>query len=559
MENVVIRHCVSAGNGGAIAITNMMPSSLSDILIDSCTATSGYGGALSLDGDGDMYCERCFFICASSSLNAGAVFIHSSFTGTLFVIDSLFQENIAKQGFGGAIYAIDNTIVSMVFVDTVFRQNTALYGGAIAVSTSISQKIHFQDCDFLNNSAVDNSNTGIVTYGGAFFVKDTVGFTNNQYIACASFFNTSVFHFSGSRNRFLLNFASAGGMLYLHLAKDLDIFSMLSCDITSALGTAPVIVEGNFATSYGDTLASSVVAFNVSDIPVVAPSETFTITVSYSDAFANRLAGQHERIALTVSSITPGILLRQLNRAESESLFVAASNGNTVLDDVYIDGKIGESYSLKYLAEIADVSFIDYRNSTLDLICPAAYYLDHDICIKCPAGTASDTRSSATSCNNCAPGYFTSTTGSTYCQRCPRGRATAFEGSNYCEICEKDEYADKTGSTKCSKCPANSERVLRVDNVLDESFSSILGINITQCLCISGTYSSQINTTHADGHILRRDGRDANWGLTGVKCFSCPRGGVCDGATSAPRNKKKLLGRSYAPAKIHVLWITWSL
>lgn len=122
----------------------------------------------------------------------------------------------------------------------------------------------------------------------------------------------------------------------------------------------------------------------------------------------------------------------------------------------------------------------------------------------CPAGYEFNVTTLA--CDVCLPGSYKPLT-EEVCSLCAPGSVASAPGAAFCVSCdESGGYASDAGATECSLCPRNSARS-----------PGSAAVNITECLCVEGTYSTS--------------------GKPGEACSLCPEGATCAGGLATPRPK----------------------
>ncbi|WP_458405872.1 hypothetical protein [Methanobrevibacter sp.] len=158
---------------------------LKNLIIKNGFSKRGWGGAIAISADTNfnMVIINCTFINNNADFGSGAI----EFTpkkGTLEIINSTFIGNWAKQGTGGAIRdGSDYTKVT----DSVFENNTAQGGdgGALYFSTETHEDdgVEIDNCIFKGNRVVrDNGgyNGGAVRAKTATLTITNSNFTNNH-------------------------------------------------------------------------------------------------------------------------------------------------------------------------------------------------------------------------------------------------------------------------------------------------------------------------------------------------------------------------------------------
>ena len=104
----------------------------------------------------------------------GALYIRGVGCSNIYVINNEFHNNTARD-WGGAISMFPNgKVVNLVIRNNTFVNNTASYGGAIALPTTASS-ITIEDCKFINNHAIEQSgsagNQDLFGCGGAIYAN----------------------------------------------------------------------------------------------------------------------------------------------------------------------------------------------------------------------------------------------------------------------------------------------------------------------------------------------------------------------------------------------------
>ena len=81
-------------------------------------------------------------------------------------------------------------------------------------------------------------------------------------------------------------------------------------------------------------------------------------------------------------------------------------------------------------------------------------------CTACPKGKAKSTHTVnygyTSSCDSCAAGKYTSSTGQSSCSSCAAGTYNTGTGNTGCTTCSAGTYNTGTGNTSCTTCPAGS-------------------------------------------------------------------------------------------------------
>jgi fibro-slime domain-containing protein len=142
--------------------------------IDKVNFINGFkdnGGVISITGCDlhmtDLYIKDSEGAISSGVKGGGAIYAHSSSTINVVLNNTLFENNIASNGDGGAIIIEGDTIeynnANLTTYNTTFRNNEADRGGAVFVSNRA--RALFIDSIFEFNSATPNNNTG--SSGGA--------------------------------------------------------------------------------------------------------------------------------------------------------------------------------------------------------------------------------------------------------------------------------------------------------------------------------------------------------------------------------------------------------
>jgi len=159
-----------------------------------------------------------------------------------------------------------------------------------------------------------------------------------------------------------------------------------------------------------------------------------------------------------------------------------------------------------------------HAECTLD--CPAGQCTDTQECVRCQAGSFSNT-TGATSCHLCSKGYSTNNLGSTNCTACAPGTFAGSEGTSLCEPCRAGTYSQGYGSTWCPLC---------------EPGQWSKGATESCQLCPPGTWNGQAGQPFTSCEGCGEGFYSTLGGLTDQsQCSECPAGYYCpDSVTTQP-------------------------
>ena len=226
---------------------------------------AGGGGAIAFIGPNN-YIDNCTFINNFAEKFGGAIDIHTDKEGTetmvadyTTIVNCRFENNIAQNQSGGAIYIIGNysNITNCKFTDnsapiggaiqivgfnasiydSKFVENNAIQGGAVYIE---GHDATVDNSTFTNNTATHNlgskisDNSSKVTSGGAMYVE-----SNNVNVFDTSF-ESNVAEGNYSTTGFTTGF---GGALYL-LGQNPDFVNVNLTQNDATLGGG-VYIEGN--------------------------------------------------------------------------------------------------------------------------------------------------------------------------------------------------------------------------------------------------------------------------------------------------------------------------
>jgi len=152
----------------------------------------------------------------------------------------------------------------------------------------------------------------------------------------------------------------------------------------------------------------------------------------------------------------------------------------------------------------------------------------------CPAGTYNPNPggTSASNCQNCAPGSFTASAGLPDCTSC-EGNYQNETGATGCRACTVGSYCE-TGASTPKPCPAGTKG--DGSTTMDEADDCITCAAGTSCIlgeeseCSPGSYSASAQSAKCDmcaaGEYQDESG--------GTACKECSRGNYCPAGSSYP-------------------------
>ena len=121
--------------------------------------------------------------------------------------------------------------------------------------------------------------------------------------------------------------------------------------------------------------------------------------------------------------------------------------------------------------------------------------LDQFNCTLCPRGTASDLfgAASASVCQPCDAGLYSSSLGSLNCTSCAVGTFSEAPGYSACDFCFPGTFADSTGLTACRECvpgkSTSSSKSSTCNDCETGKFGSKMGMSVCQD-CAAGSFSN---------------------------------------------------------------------
>ena len=153
-------------------------------------------GAMSLREGGELYIENCEFINATSSKNAGAVFVditgYSSSTGNVTILNSLFKDTYSE--FGGAYIQLGG---KLWLNNTEFINNYATWNGGAVYLSFVESAIN--NCTFDSNVAELKDDD--LTYGGAIYSDiSTLNITDSRFINNIAAVGNAIYAYDTSYN-----------------------------------------------------------------------------------------------------------------------------------------------------------------------------------------------------------------------------------------------------------------------------------------------------------------------------------------------------------------------
>jgi cysteine-rich repeat protein len=104
----------------------------------------------------------------------------------------------------------------------------------------------------------------------------------------------------------------------------------------------------------------------------------------------------------------------------------------------------------------------------------------------------------ATSCLDCAPGYFQSETGKSFCSDCAAGTFTDTAASTTCQNCPIGKYQSETGKSSCVDCEVGKFQettgAALCENCPTGTFQAVAG-STTCDGCVAGTFQDALGST----------------------------------------------------------------
>ncbi len=192
-------------NGGAVYLTGHNALTLADCLFTNNVITSGSGGAVCSIPAGWTTAPKivnCDFV-GNAAPNSGALYLQPYYANTMLLVSNcLFQANQATVD-GGAV-ALYNAfqIVSydqMLFVDSVFRDNTAGDEGGAICGLYSGFRHRLRRCTFVGNRAQQGAayghNIDNAYWGGPIFMEHCLVYSNT----CTTAGDKYAIHIDGDR------------------------------------------------------------------------------------------------------------------------------------------------------------------------------------------------------------------------------------------------------------------------------------------------------------------------------------------------------------------------
>ena len=181
-STLMLDACNFTGNSASKtgAVLNLTSSEVTaiDCTFDGNFTVGGNVGALTSQDDSTATLDRCQFI-ENNAACCGAVLF--AFGGTAVVTDCTFVGNVVTGAGGGALV---NQDTQATFINTVFLNNTADFGGGVEIVTSPgAPQASFVNCVFAQNSATGGGSSGgaIDIFGsGADVTMANCTFTGNS-------------------------------------------------------------------------------------------------------------------------------------------------------------------------------------------------------------------------------------------------------------------------------------------------------------------------------------------------------------------------------------------
>ncbi len=206
LEGITFRNSrTTQSSGGAIYFNNHNTLTMTDCLFTNNVITTGSGGAVCSIPGGWTTAPRilnCDFV-DNAAPNAGALYLQPYYANTtLLVSNCLFEANQATVD-GGAV-GLNNAfqIVSydqMLFVDCVFRDNTAGDEGGAVCGLYSGHRHRMRRCTFVGNRAQQGAAYGInidnAYWGSPVFFEQSLFYSNT----CTTTGNKYTIHIDGDR------------------------------------------------------------------------------------------------------------------------------------------------------------------------------------------------------------------------------------------------------------------------------------------------------------------------------------------------------------------------
>ena len=539
-----------SGNGGALAAVFSVIA-LKHVKLNDNEATKGNGGAISLG-------------------------LESSFS----LESSVIENNIAKAGSGGGIYALEVEVFEIK--NTNISSCTALIGGGVTISKSASSVIvdtSFTGCEATGNvggggmnifdcSQIEMAcvmfveNKALNGGGGSVFwdyPKPTMSSASLQspllFRSCNADMET-IDHFSSNQALYGNDVASGPYALIQSggpckepepkfVSSDSVFGSQQSFQTSQNEEDGGEILGGMYANK---NYPAFIFLDYYANIVNAASNDVVTIETS-----ATHLLMEENSDNLTTHSREYGSLLSQ--PAFSGSLKAAVQSGRAEFYQLKLKGIPGETYTGNVISTRVDRILTTFQIKLRRCV-PGEKIEDAEpVCALCPAGKFSQTVNSfdcqtclkgtysldgASECTNCSVGKYQDTTGNFACKDCQINTFTNASGMHSCTLCKPGFYQDELGFSFCNMCMAGKFRdatSIQCNNCPQGKSTNNVGGG--ECLpCKKGRYSDKEGANECkaciSGKVAREDGTsvceicsvglDTATQSEASECTNCPTG-----------------------------------
>ena len=271
----------SGSHGGAVYVLTSATLNMTGGAFKNNVAQSS-GGAVSVRSGGKVNFTSTVFDSNSASgtaTNQGGGAVCVSWATATFNSVTM-TNNTVSSGYGGAIN-VDNNQDSLTVTGGSFQNNSALYGGAIHLTSNDAKTATVKNVTFTSNEA---------TYGGAIYVSNAMTVNvenstfNNNVVANdggAIYSTKAKINISGNTTEFTSNSAKRGGAIYLvDAANATMVDGSFRNNTASTDGGAVSLRTGctaNFTSTVFDSNSASGTAVGQGGGAVYAGSATLTL------------------------------------------------------------------------------------------------------------------------------------------------------------------------------------------------------------------------------------------------------------------------------------------
>jgi len=400
----------------------------------------------------------CLFEHNVGTQLGGALYLDVTSHATLLRCN--LTSNAALQG--GAVYALGGA-TQHTFTDTVFQSNSATLGGAVAIAGTAV--IATSACSFASNEAINGSGIAVLT--DAALCSDGDVYSTNA----ASAYGGAVFCAGNAT-------LSASVILRRNTAPiGAGVFSASSLSVPLSAAAHP-----NQAANFGPDRATLPTSYQLYysrglSLPLVGAAVTFesgiplNLSLQMLDSYSQRVLFWPDLVA-DIQCLSCGASTVTGN---AHAVYFSSS---AAFPTLAVSGVVNSTAVLGLTLSSPSIPMFGSAGGTLNIsvtiaACAALQVFENLRCV-CAPGAFLDGLTQ--SCQLCAVGLISTSTGSTACTKCPPRFAWV-------------------NSSLCSPCP-------------DSSVTS--PGNPAQCACSSGFYDSRFNASLAE-----------------PVCKPCPLGGAC--------------------------------